>query len=104
MHSYQYIAKPKLIYVLIKFLLCFSLSSVFGAILIVCGLYTVVWGKSKDCPSTKDVGKGELSQELPIKDGTRSESDIFNGIEINVNPTDQKLKKLGAGKNAPPEA
>ncbi|XP_058787656.1 WAT1-related protein At4g08300-like [Vicia villosa] len=69
------------------------LGSIFGAILIVAGLYTVVWGKSKDRrESAKEI------QELPIKDGTNSETDIFHGIEINV--ADEKLKK-GAAKNVP---
>lgn len=56
--------------------------SILGAILIVCGLYTVVWGKSKD-RNTTDMGK-EASQELPMKDTTKSASDIFYGLEINV--------------------
>ncbi|RDX71874.1 WAT1-related protein [Mucuna pruriens] len=73
------------------------LGSIFGAILIVCGLYTVVWGKSKDRRKT-DIGKGER-EELPIKEGTKSGSDNFDGIEINV--TGEVLKK-GAGKNVPP--
>ncbi|KAI5407808.1 WAT1-related protein At4g08300 [Lathyrus oleraceus] len=69
------------------------LGSVFGAILIVAGLYTVVWGKSKDRrESAKEI------QELPIRDGTKSETDIFDGIEING--ADEKLKK-GAAKNVP---
>lgn len=51
----------------------------------------MVWGKSKDRrESAKEI------QELPIKDGTKSETDIFDGIEING--ADEKLKK-GAAKN-----
>lgn len=76
------------------------LGSIFGAILIVCGLYTVVWGKSKDRRCTINEGKGEV-QELPIKNGARSEQDNFDGIEINVSA--DKLKK-GAGKNVPTQA
>ncbi|KAJ1376893.1 EamA domain [Sesbania bispinosa] len=73
------------------------LGSIFGAILIVSGLYTVVWGKSKDRQNT-DTGKGEV-EGLPIKDGTRTDqSDNFDGIEINV------PAKKGAGKIAPPQA
>ena len=61
----------------------------------------MVWGQSKDRQNARDIGKGE-DQGLPIKDGTRSESDIFDGIEINGH--DEMLKK-GAGKNnAPPVA
>nr|ACU17519.1 unknown [Glycine max] len=56
------------------------LGSIFGAILIVCGLYTVVWGKSKDRKSTTEIEKGE-SQELPIKNGTKSASDIFDALK-----------------------
>lgn len=44
------------------------LGSIFGAILIVCGLYTVVWGKSKDPPSSEASLANEkaAAQELPI--------------------------------------
>ena len=42
--------------------------------------------------------KGE-SQELPIKNGTKSASDIFDGIEINV---PSEVLKKGGGKNVPP--
>lgn len=76
------------------FLLCFN--SIIGAIIIVCGLYTVVWGKSKDSLNTIDAQKGE-GQELPIKDGTRSGSDIFDSIEVNV-PAEMK----GARKDVLP--
>ena len=53
------------------------------------GLYTVVWGKSKDKKTEAEKSEG---QELPIKDSAASGSDIFDSIEINV-PT-------GVGKNA----
>lgn len=62
-----------------------------------CGLYTVVWGKSKDSVNnTIDTTQSE-GQELPIKDGTRKGSDIFENIEVNV-PGDIKV----AGKNVKP--
>ncbi|XP_074263574.1 WAT1-related protein At4g08300-like [Silene latifolia] len=41
------------------------LGSVIGAVIIVLGLYTVVWGKSKDSSSTTTNDKGKI-QELPI--------------------------------------
>ncbi|KAK7301345.1 hypothetical protein RJT34_12208 [Clitoria ternatea] len=63
------------------------LGSIIGAIIIVCGLYTVVWGKSKDNVNKTDGVKSE-GQELPIKDGTRI--DNFDSIEVNV---------AAAGKN-----
>ncbi|XP_061341936.1 WAT1-related protein At4g08300-like [Gastrolobium bilobum] len=69
------------------------LGSIIGAIIIVCGLYTVVWGKSKDSLNTTGGGKSEV-QELPIKDGTRSGSDNFDNIEVNV-PVEMK----GVGNN-----
>ncbi|OIV97933.1 hypothetical protein TanjilG_12690 [Lupinus angustifolius] len=71
------------------------LGSIFGAILIVLGLYTVVWGKSKDNPI--DIGKE--GQELPIKDGTKSGSENLGIIEINSHG-DHMLKKE-ARKNDP---
>ncbi|KAK2388168.1 nodulin MtN21 /EamA transporter family protein [Trifolium repens] len=75
------------------------LGSILGAIVIVTGLYTVVWGKSKDRrESTIEIGKGEGQDQLPIKNGTKSESNILDGIEINVQA--EKLKK-GAAKNVP---
>lgn len=48
--------------------------SVIGAILVVFGLYTVVWGKSKDLPISKATVIDEKSgtQELPITDTTKS--------------------------------
>lgn len=58
----------------------------------------MVWGKSKDRKSTTEIEKGE-SQELPIKNGTKSASDIFDGIEINV---PSEVLKKGGGKNVPP--
>lgn len=66
------------------------------------GLYSVVWGKSKDMKSTSDdMVKGE-GQELPIKGDTRSlGSDIFDKIEVSV-PAE---KSKGAGMmnhNVPP--
>lgn len=66
-----------------------------GAIIIVSGLYTVVWGKSKDKLNKTKEGNSE-GHELPIKDGTKSGSDIFDSIEINV--------ASGAGKNVLPSA
>ncbi|KAA8546395.1 hypothetical protein F0562_002866 [Nyssa sinensis] len=49
------------------------LGSLIGAIIIVIGLYSVVWGKSKDYSSSKMLTseKGEVL-ELPIVDSTRS--------------------------------
>ncbi|KAJ8773364.1 hypothetical protein K2173_028541 [Erythroxylum novogranatense] len=60
------------------------LGSIIGAILIVFGLYTVVWGKSKDPPkSTKaeltDEKDGLQLQELPITDNTKSVPGYGNG-------------------------
>ncbi|XP_027332310.1 WAT1-related protein At1g44800 [Abrus precatorius] len=74
------------------------LGSIIGAIIIVSGLYTVVWGKSKDSLNSTDAGKSE-GQELPIKDGTRAGSDIFDTIEVNV-----AAEMKGAGKNVLPSA
>ncbi|KAE9595918.1 putative EamA domain-containing protein [Lupinus albus] len=73
------------------------LGSIIGAIIIVTGLYTVVWGKSKDNLNTNE-GKGE-GQELPIKDGRRSGSNNFESIEVNV-PAQMK----GVGMNVLPAA
>ena len=56
-----------------------------------CGLYTVVWGKSKDQLPNTNTRETE-GNELPIKDINRSGSDIFDGIEVNV----------PAAKNVPP--
>ncbi|KAE9605865.1 hypothetical protein Lal_00024551 [Lupinus albus] len=73
------------------------LGSIIGAIIIVTGLYTVVWGKSKDSLNT-NAGKSE-GQELPIKDGTRSGPNLFESIEVNV-PAQMK----GEGKSVLPAA
>lgn len=50
-----------------RLLMCMCYS-VIGAIVIVLGLYTVVWGKSKDLPNSEGIVADEkgTSQELPI--------------------------------------
>ncbi|EOY16255.1 PREDICTED: WAT1-related protein At1g21890 [Theobroma cacao] len=54
------------------------LGSIIGTVIIICGLYTVLWGKSKDQQnSTTDEGK---LQELPITDSAKS-IDIEDSIE-----------------------
>ncbi|XP_057442702.1 WAT1-related protein At1g44800 [Lotus japonicus] len=59
------------------------LGSIIGAIIIVCGLYTVVWGKSKDSVNTTGAGSDE-GQALPIKDSAKSGSYVFESIGVNV--------------------
>ena len=58
--------------------------SVIGAILIVFGLYTVVWGKSKDLPIVSkviEIDEKSGTQELPITDTTKSiDTSRSNGI------------------------
>ncbi|CAN0892577.1 WAT1-related protein At4g08300 [Linum grandiflorum] len=52
-----------------------SLGSVIGALLIVCGLYTVVWGKSKDRKISAETDEiewkngGDQGHELPVVNG-----------------------------------
>lgn len=48
------------------------LGSIIGAIFIVMGLYTVVWGKSKDPIASTAPSKGEKIAELPVTDNTKS--------------------------------
>ncbi|KAK7820595.1 WAT1-related protein At4g08300 [Quercus suber] len=61
------------------------LGSIIGAILIVFGLYTVVWGKSKDLlPNAKAIQDNDKSgtHELPITDSIRSISN--NDVDAGV--------------------
>ncbi|KAE8658986.1 WAT1-related protein [Hibiscus syriacus] len=51
------------------------LGSILGAIIIVTGLYTVVWGKRKDVKYSKTDEKGNALQELPI-----TVDDGINGV------------------------
>ncbi|XWS15114.1 hypothetical protein CRYUN_Cryun35bG0066300 [Craigia yunnanensis] len=51
------------------------LGSIIGAIIIVSGLYTVVWGKSKDGKYSETDEKSNVLQELPITNNARSISD-----------------------------
>ncbi|OMO62673.1 Drug/metabolite transporter [Corchorus capsularis] len=64
------------------------LGSILGAIVIVAGLYTVVWGKAKDGkPSdTKCDEKSSNAQELPITNNARSigVDDGIDGIEAKI--------------------
>ncbi|KAK8624160.1 hypothetical protein V6N13_065513 [Hibiscus sabdariffa] len=58
------------------------LGSILGAIIIVTGLYTVVWGKSKDGKDSETDEKGNALQELPITGNGRAITveDEINGI------------------------
>ncbi|KAE8725045.1 WAT1-related protein [Hibiscus syriacus] len=69
------------------------LGSIFGAIIIVTGLYMVVWGKSKDGKESETNEKSNGLQELPITGNVRSISveDEMNGIA--------KIVTIPASKN-----
>ncbi|WRX30524.1 EamA domain - like 10, partial [Theobroma cacao] len=54
------------------------LGSIIGTVIIICGLYTVLWGKSKD-QQNSPTEEGKL-QELPITDSAKS-IDIEDSIE-----------------------
>ncbi|KAF7816872.1 WAT1-related protein [Senna tora] len=66
---------------------------IIGAIIIVFGLYTVVWGKSKERQNERSAEKGE-GQELPVKDDaiTRLSVDSFDKIEVTLPGPPLKLK------------
>ncbi|MBA0623867.1 hypothetical protein Godav_009302 [Gossypium davidsonii] len=65
------------------------LGSILGAIIIVSGLYTVVWGKSKDVKTPELEEKSNGLQELPITDNGRSMNDV-DGAANAVNIPDLK--------------
>ncbi|KAK8492311.1 hypothetical protein V6N13_110024 [Hibiscus sabdariffa] len=68
------------------------LGSILGAIIIVTGLYTVVWGKSKDGKDLETDEKSNALQELPITDKGRSitAEDEINGVAKIVTVPDSK--------------
>ncbi|KAL9245546.1 hypothetical protein vseg_019185 [Gypsophila vaccaria] len=74
------------------------LGSVIGAVIIVLGLYTVVWGKSKD-PITTTNEKGKI-QELPIVNDTNKSNDIIT-LENNGFPSGISIVKLPSAQEAP---
>ncbi|KAE8656324.1 WAT1-related protein [Hibiscus syriacus] len=66
------------------------LGSILGAIIIVSGLYTVVWGKAKDGKQSETDEKNNGLQELPITDNGRPMEAIdgtAKAIEIPVSST-----------------
>ncbi|MBA0746032.1 hypothetical protein Gogos_008580 [Gossypium gossypioides] len=65
------------------------LGSILGAIIIVSGLYTVVWGKSKDVKTPELEEKSNGLQELPITDNGRS-MNVVDGAANAVNIPDSK--------------
>ncbi|PPD70644.1 hypothetical protein GOBAR_DD32481 [Gossypium barbadense] len=65
------------------------LGSILGAIIIVSGLYTVVWGKSKDVKTPELEEKSNGLQELPITDNGRS-MNVVDGAAKAVNIPDSK--------------
>ncbi|GMI78404.1 Usually multiple acids move in and out Transporters 17 [Hibiscus trionum] len=59
------------------------LGSIIGAIIIVTGLYTVIWGKSKDGKHSETAEKSNALQELPITSNARAIT-----IDDRINGTD----------------
>ncbi|KAK9713879.1 hypothetical protein RND81_06G056700 [Saponaria officinalis] len=69
------------------------LGSIIGAVVIVFGLYTVVWGKSKDPQTTTTNEKGKI-QELPIINDTSKSNDIITLENNNGFPSGISIIKL----------
>ncbi|XP_068641290.1 WAT1-related protein At2g39510-like [Aristolochia californica] len=66
------------------------LGSVIGAIIIVIGLYTVVWGKSKDSKvSTPEIEEEPISLELPKVETDSKPLNSIEFVSIVVRPPDQ---------------
>ncbi|KAK8704322.1 hypothetical protein V6N13_047949 [Hibiscus sabdariffa] len=59
------------------------LGSIIGAIIIVTGLYTVIWGKSKDGKDSETDEKSNALQELPITSNARAitAADAIDGTD-----------------------
>ncbi|KAI5668706.1 hypothetical protein M9H77_18559 [Catharanthus roseus] len=62
------------------------LGSLIGAIIIVVGLYSVIWGKSKDLSTSNSTSeKGKDFEELPTAENNTSQS-ILEGIDVEFPP------------------
>lgn len=62
------------------------LYSLIGAIIIVVGLYSVIWGKSKDLSTSNSTSeKGKDFEELPTAENNTSQS-ILEGIDVEFPP------------------
>lgn len=68
------------------------LGSLIGAVIIVIGLYSVIWGKTKDMPNSNTTCDKDKSYQLPVVDANKSDNnkcedindnngDIFNVVE-----------------------
>ncbi|MBA0607825.1 hypothetical protein Godav_020088, partial [Gossypium davidsonii] len=69
------------------------LGSILGAIIIVLGLYTVVWGKSKDGKNTETDGKSNGMQELPLTNNDKAIS-----VDVGIGGAD-KIVNIPTSKN-----
>ncbi|MFQ6623003.1 hypothetical protein Gotur_001661 [Gossypium turneri] len=69
------------------------LGSILGAIIIVLGLYTVVWGKSKDGKNTETDDKSNGLQELPVKNNAKA-----IGVDVGIDGSD-KIVNIPTSKN-----
>ncbi|MBA0642807.1 hypothetical protein Goklo_027148 [Gossypium klotzschianum] len=67
--------------------------SILGAIIIVLGLYTVVWGKSKDGKNTETDDKSNGLQELPVKNNAKAIS-----VDVGIDGSD-KIVNIPTSKN-----
>lgn len=70
------------------------LGSIVGAIFIVFGLYTVVWGKSKDPIASAAPLKDDKTQELPITDTNAPPKQIAIVTTINTNNASSEMSKI----------
>ncbi|XP_016707186.2 WAT1-related protein At1g21890 [Gossypium hirsutum] len=69
------------------------LGSILGAIIIVLGLYTVVWGKSKDGKNTETDEKSNGLQELPLTNNDKAIS-----VDVGIRGAD-KIVNIPTSKN-----
>ncbi|KAH1122948.1 hypothetical protein J1N35_006108 [Gossypium stocksii] len=69
------------------------LGSILGAIIIVLGLYTVVWGKSKDGKNTETDEKNNGLQELPVTNNAKAIS-----VDVGIDVAD-KIVNIPTSKN-----
>lgn len=72
--------------------------SVIGSILIVIGLYSVLWGKHKENLENKEADKQEMIPPLPLKNGNADSNEFCESKSEKIseanNNNDNKLSSL----------
>lgn len=76
-------------------MICFVMYSMIGAVLIVCGLYMVLWGKSKEMKKIAQLMTSKIAQESEdVQVVVMSTTDVDKDCDDNLSKSEE-IKSIG---------